>query len=132
MWSAGSGKTAAKVFKNGRENLGDNTLNEPVPRRIQMLVRFLCPIRVQHLSGCFPDLIGRSSSCKLDCPPCTSLARAGLRAFFEQSFQRSPQSYSTNFIRSSCITGEKILTNSQTLKGEKILLYVPNKYAEQS
>ena len=31
-------------------------------------------------------------TCKLHCSPCTSLARAGLRAFFEQSFQRSPQS----------------------------------------
>ena len=31
-------------------------------------------------------------TCKLDCSPCTSLARSGLRAFFEQSFQQRRQS----------------------------------------
>ena len=45
-------------------------------------------------------------------------------------FSGAPKVYFTNFIRSFCITEEKILTNSQTLKGEKILLHVPNKYAE--
>ena len=35
-WSAlvASGKTAAKVFKNGRESPWDTTLNGPVPRLI--------------------------------------------------------------------------------------------------
>ena len=36
--SVGSGYTAAKFFKNGRESLSDATLNKPVPRLIRMLV----------------------------------------------------------------------------------------------
>ena len=84
-----------------------------------MLVCFLCPIRGQHLSGCFPDLIARSS-------PANSTVRrvpVWLVQDWELSssrvFSGAPKVYSTNFIWSSCITEEKILTNSQTLKGEK-------------
>ena len=95
-WSVGSGKKAAKVFKNGRESPGDNTINEPVTRHIQMLVRFLCPIRGQHLSGCFPDLIGRSS-------PANSTVRrvpVWLVQDWELSqsgvFSGAPKVYSTN------------------------------------
>ena len=36
--SVGSGKTAAKVFKNGGESPLDTTLNESVPRLIRMFV----------------------------------------------------------------------------------------------
>ena len=36
--SVGSGKTAVKVFKNGRESVWDATLKEPVPRLIRTLV----------------------------------------------------------------------------------------------
>ena len=80
----GSGKTAAKVLKNRREGLGNNTLNEPVPRHIQMLVGFFVPNQR-------PESIGLLSWSHL-CSRCTSLARAGLRAFYEQSFHRRPQS----------------------------------------
>ena len=49
--SVGSGKTEAKVFKNGWKSPWDATLNEPVPRLIRILVCdwaqkiILCPIR---------------------------------------------------------------------------------------
>ena len=52
--SAGSGKTEAKVFKNGQESPWDATLNEPVPQLIRILVCdwaqkiILCPIRGQQ------------------------------------------------------------------------------------
>ena len=52
--SVGSGKTEAKVFKNGRKSPWDAILNEPVPRLIRILVCdwaqkiILCPIRGQQ------------------------------------------------------------------------------------
>ena len=52
--SVGSGKTEAKVFKNGRKSPRDATLNEPVPRLIRILVCdwaqkiILCHIRGQQ------------------------------------------------------------------------------------
>ena len=53
-----------------------------------------------------------------------------LRAEFSEE---PPKFFSTNFNRSSCITEEKVLTNSQTLNDEKnFLLHVSDKYAEQA
>ena len=52
--SVGSGKTEAKVFKNGHKSPRDATLNEPVPRLIRILVcdwaqkMILCHIRGQQ------------------------------------------------------------------------------------
>ena len=84
--SVGSGKTAAKVFKNGREPW-DTALNEPDPRILVLdwvQKKFWYPIRGQDLnvSRCFRDLLIRRSS-----PPALSWRRA-----FSFSRKMSPQS----------------------------------------
>ena len=129
----GQEKKAAKVFKNEQESPGDNTINEPVLRHIRMLVCFCAQSeasRGQHLSGCFPDLIGRSSHANSTVRRVPVWLVQDWELSSSRVFSGAPKVYFTNFIQSSCITEEKILTNSQTLKGEKILLHVPNKYAE--
>ena len=52
-WSVGSGKNAAKVFKNGQESPGDNTINEPVLRPIRMLVCFCAQSEVSIYRASF-------------------------------------------------------------------------------
>ena len=126
----GQEKRRLKFSRTGKRAQGIILLTNQFYDIFECLSVFLCPIRGQHLSGCFPDLIKRSS-------PVNSTVRrvpVWLVQDWELSssrvFSGTPKVYFTNFIQSSCITEEKILTNSQTLKGEKILLHVPNKYAE--
>ena len=109
---------SAKVFENGLGSPGDNTYTNQFHDVFKCLSVFLCPIRGQHLSGYFPDLIKRSS------PVNSTVRRVPVwlvqdESFLQaesNSFSGAPKVYSTNFIRSYCITKEKILANSQTLK----------------
>ena len=60
--SVGSGKMAVKVFNNEQASPWVASLNEAIPWLIWLLVCVcLCPIRGQHLSCYFCDLLTRKS-----------------------------------------------------------------------
>ena len=89
--SVGSGKTAAKIFKNERKSLWDAILKERVPRLIRMLVSdwaqkiFLCPIGGHHQWHCFLEFLIRRSL-PADSTVLHTCPTRAWRAFLEKSF----------------------------------------------
>ena len=84
--SVGSGKTAAKVFKTGRERPWNATLNETVLQLIRILVSdyFVPNRRPESIALLLWFSYTREFTCKLVCSP--QLSGSCRRAFFEKSF----------------------------------------------